>query len=710
MKVLRWIESSRNRFLRIAVLCPFLFAAAAPAGAGYRDIILADQPFAYWRLGEQAGTLAEEETGLHPGGYENNPVLGVAGATVDGQSAVRFDGIDDRVRVPLAGTSVAGFGSRLNRFSVELWYRSTGSAGPLVLLGTQNASQNIYFAVEREPGRFVLKIRDTGGGTPMSVRMSDAGSAILRDGSFHHAVWVVSNANLAAAAVYLDGRIDLGAAVVDAGGADGAFADFDRDLAIGAVNSQGVMAQPIDAVLDEVALYDDALNPDQIREHYIHGIAAGYALEVLKDDPFAYWRLDERPAPAVELLLDSRIIEDLDNAELRVGQVAKHPSNPLFGEDQPWEDRLDNVYPNVLYDEDESLYKAWYFVRTANPRSDALGYATSIDGLQWTKPIMDIVIWNGQQTSLVAQHVHGAGVIKDLRDPDDARRYKMFFKGQVIAVRFSPDGLHWAQFVDNPQVEAAGDTANNALWVPGLGKYVGMTRLWTDQRRIVGRTESTDFTTWSKAVEVLRGEPLFDTYSMPVFPWGDIFIGFPSIYDEQADRVHVELTWSPDTLNWYRVDQGAALIPNATTPGAYDWGTAYAAKPIVVGDMMRIYYGGGDWGHFDPNRSDSLCLAELRMHGFAGYHPLDGVNPAVVTTRPFPLGTEVGITADAAGGTVTAVLEDDQGTPLRTSVPVTADVTGQALAWVEGPIDPLVGQSVRLRITFTSAVVYAIHR
>ena len=34
--------------------------------------------------------------------------------------------------------------------------------------------------------------------------------------------------------------------------------------------------------------------------------------------------------------------------------------NPLFVEDEPWEQRFDNLYGNVNYDEEDRLYKCWY--------------------------------------------------------------------------------------------------------------------------------------------------------------------------------------------------------------------------------------------------------------------------------------------------------------------------------------------------------------
>ena len=53
------------------------------------------------------------------------------------------------------------------------------------------------------------------------------------------------------------------------------------------------------------------------------------------------------------LVLDSRLIADVEDAKLTLGKVSKHPENPLFTEDKPWEPRYDNVYPDVIYDEDE---------------------------------------------------------------------------------------------------------------------------------------------------------------------------------------------------------------------------------------------------------------------------------------------------------------------------------------------------------------------
>ena len=104
------------------------------------------------------------------------------------------------------------------------------------------------------------------------------------------------------------------------------------------------------------------------------------------------------------LLLDERIIDSVQNAELTLGEVNKHEANPLFGEDKPWERRFDNLYANIFYDEEDQLYKNWYspFIVSLttvgmtmeerkqeygkHPQEMGICYATSKDGINWDKP------------------------------------------------------------------------------------------------------------------------------------------------------------------------------------------------------------------------------------------------------------------------------------------------------------------------------------
>ena len=130
------------------------------------------------------------------------------------------------------------------------------------------------------------------------------------------------------------------------------------------------------------------------------------------------------------LVLDSRIIDTTEDVALRVGTSTKHPDNPLFGEDKPWELRFDNLYPNAIFDEDDQLFKCWYnpfivdtatagtppeqresiaYTKVQNQRREmGLCYAASKDGISWEKPNLGLVEYeNSKENNLVIRASHG---------------------------------------------------------------------------------------------------------------------------------------------------------------------------------------------------------------------------------------------------------------------------------------------------------------
>ena len=441
------------------------------------------------------------------------------------------------------------------------------------------------------------------------------------------------------------------------------------------------------------------------------------------------------------LLLDSRVIKSTENAKLTLGTVKKHPANPLFGEDKPWEPRFDNLYPNVIYDEEDELYKCWYnpFIvfraHTLIPRDSrkymdlaktedaiegecremGLCYAVSKDGIHWEKPELGIVEFDGsKKNNIVMRSPHGPGVFKDLREPDPARRYKTFFGGKAkMEVAFSPDGLHWSQPITIPEVNSHGTHAN-AVWAPDLGKYAGFTRQFSEPSpgvRQVWRTESSDFVHWTRDKVVLSGlDRNLQTYSMPVFCHGGVYLGLVAIYDTDADRVWTELTWSPDTATWHRVLPGMPLIPNSEKEGEYDWGCVYAAAcPVFLEDEIRLYYGGSDGYHFGW-RDGFFCLATLRPDGFAGYEPTSTDAPAIIVTKPITgQFASLCITADVqVGGSVRVAAVDEQGKELAHGEPINSTVTDGKVTWTDGwDLASVNGKEIRLKFELNDTKLYS---
>jgi hypothetical protein len=68
----------------------------------YQELVLADRPVAYWRMGETGGTqMVDTAGGMHDGVYNNDVVLGVPGAIAsDADTAIGLDGDDDFALVP----------------------------------------------------------------------------------------------------------------------------------------------------------------------------------------------------------------------------------------------------------------------------------------------------------------------------------------------------------------------------------------------------------------------------------------------------------------------------------------------------------------------------------------------------------------------------------------------------------------------------------
>ena len=71
----------------------------------------------------------------------------------------------------------------------------------------------------------------------------------------------------------------------------------------------------------------------------------------------------------------------------RVTGVASRSPSPLFGQDKPWEPRLDNGYPNIVAPASEGgAWQLWYGDCVKGCSTQLLLYANSTDGVAWHKP------------------------------------------------------------------------------------------------------------------------------------------------------------------------------------------------------------------------------------------------------------------------------------------------------------------------------------
>jgi len=188
-------------------------------------------------------------------------------------------------------------------------------------------------------------------------------------------------------------------------------------------------------------------------------------------------------------LLDPRLVGRTENLRLVLGPVRKDARNPLLIEDQPWEVRFDNLYPNVHWSREKGLFECWYnpFIvceATSNtpdeekrripyrPGKREMGvcYAQSRDGIVWEKPALGLIEFEGSTANnLVMRDIHGVGVYYDRFESDPARRYKALTS---VGTATSPDGLRWT-LRECPDIGAIGDTHNNLFWDVARAPWCG---------------------------------------------------------------------------------------------------------------------------------------------------------------------------------------------------------------------------------------------
>ncbi len=429
-----------------------------------------------------------------------------------------------------------------------------------------------------------------------------------------------------------------------------------------------------------------------------------------------------------QLFVDNAMVGHKSNVNFTLHQPAKHKvggvTTPVLGADQPWEDNV-AIYGTTIYDEQEKTYKMWY--RTIDDTC-YIAYATSPDGVNWTKPDLNLATHNGTTDNNICGgfasfYTDGFGVIKDLNDPDPKRRYKMltYHDNDQFAAMVSPDGVDWSGPI-NPMAHQTGDVLS-LYYDEGLGKYVGLTKRYINGKRSRLVTYSDDFVNWTSPAIIMTPDGLDPAtghiYSHVGYEYEGMRIGYISVYDTATELMDTQLVYSRDGLTWQRYRERESFLPLGAV-GDFDSGMIIAdSSGLIVDDTkISIYYSGWNTDHNgNPigggEAISGIGLAELRKDGFVSVDA--GPDGGTLTTAPFVLpNVQLMINAvTTAGGSIRAELLDADGEiiagyELSASSSFGGDSLGAQLHWSNKVIlESLIGETVCLKLYVEDASLYS---
>lgn len=240
------------------IINPFVFPVSGGGGGGsYRDLILADSPVAYWRLGEASGTAAADEVGSFAGAYVGSPTLAQAGAiSGDASMSVTLNGSSQRVGISSAVLSAMPY-------TLEAWINPATITGfkTILSVGRDHTSRHILY-LELNTSRITFNKFING-----AFQGRQTATGVVSAGSWQHIVLTHDGTTVT--------MCHNGAVVAATGTFTAEFPTGVNRTAIGAfVDSNGSFINWFGGGIDEVAIYASALTGAQILAHYNAGIGA----------------------------------------------------------------------------------------------------------------------------------------------------------------------------------------------------------------------------------------------------------------------------------------------------------------------------------------------------------------------------------------------------------------------------------------------------
>lgn len=429
-----------------------------------------------------------------------------------------------------------------------------------------------------------------------------------------------------------------------------------------------------------------------------------------------------------ELFVDDFLIGELAGGATRQLHHPQ-PRELALVHDAPWEGS-GSGYHSIFHDGQRyrMYYKAWHLdVKDGKVNTGThplfCCYAESDDGIQWRKPELGLVEFNGSKANNIVLATGKLGplnidpghpaIFKDDNPAAEAdARYKAIVRSNSpkgLHALKSPDGLRWSPMAGAPVItDGAFDSQNLAFWDAAGGVYRAYWRYFTagttDENnwkpaghRAIRTATSKDFVHWENQADLAYtdspSEQLYTNQVKPYHRAPHILLGFPTRYTERGwsgsmkalpEREHRESRSKASQRYGTAITEGllmasrdgrlfkrwneAFLPPGIERPGSWNYGHQYIAWHLVetksalegAPDELSLYAGESYW----TGNSSALRRYSLRLDGFVSIRaPMSGgeliTKPLTFTGRSLTMNF-----ASSAAGGVRVEIQDADGKPI----------------------------------------------
>ena len=288
------------------------------------------------------------------------------------------------------------------------------------------------------------------------------------------------------------------------------------------------------------------------------------------------------------LFIDRKHVQVIDGIRQVFHQPVKDPA-PVIAPERLWEDNQVRIDATPLWDGGRGVWQMWY----SGGKNLLPLYAESRDGLNWEKPQLGRVEWNGSTANNIVNVRNATSpeddvpiphslMVRDDHEKKSAHRFKGFSwiretangltTGSFLVPFTSPNGMDWTRLGGADRIPCedtkylAYDSLKNRFvaTVKGLSgcgvKRHGVMELG----RMVYLSLSNDFRTWTEPELILWGDEIdrelgaarieeavrdpdrlapltvkpeecfTDIYCMPVFVYEDLYLALPWLFNQSG--------------------------------------------------------------------------------------------------------------------------------------------------------------------------------